>query len=97
MAKRNFSDPIQGSYRRPLTFAERRVSIKSIKDNLNADTEDLRKKYSQISDEMMEKLLTQTQKAIENNDITAITELEAKYSKDIEKIVTETYKKNFDY
>jgi hypothetical protein len=73
------------------------VSIKSIKDNLNADTEELRKQYSQISDDMMEKLITQTQKAIENNDITAITELEAKYSKDIEKIVTDTYKKNFDY
>jgi len=95
--KRNFSDPIQDGFWRPLTFAERRVAIKSIKDNLNEETDSLRKQYSEVTDEMTNKLLAQVQTLIEKNDMTAISALTAKYGAEISSMVTLAYKKNFDY
>lgn len=94
---RNFADPIQEWFRRPLTFAERRVAVKSIKDNMKTEQEELMKKYSEISDNIKTKMMASVQVAVENNDFTKLAELEAKYKSDISALVTATYKKNFDY
>lgn len=85
---RNFSDPIQEGFWRPLTFAERRVEIKSIKENLNSEQAEMLKKYSEIADSMSEKMLAQVQKAVETNNYDALVELSAKYKTDISALVT---------
>jgi len=94
---RNFSDPVVDGFWRPLTFAERRVSLKSIKENLDEEEALLLKKYSEIADNMTQKLLDQVKLAVEKNDMVALSELTAKYKTDISLIVTQAYKKMFDY
>ena len=80
-----------------MTFAERKVGIDGIKSNLSNAKADLAKQYSEISDQIVTKMLAQVSTAVETNDYDKIMELQAKNKQAIADIVTANYKKMFDY
>lgn len=81
---------------RPLTFAERKVNFKSIQRALDSFNEQLKAHIGEITGRQREDLLNQVRRAVENDNLEALSTMSLKYTGDLSSIITNTQKELFE-
>lgn len=82
--------------RRPLTFAERKVNLNMIKNNIVKFEEILEEQLEDITLTMKVDIMKQVKRAVENNDIKALEFLKPKYKGKLSKMLTDIQKEMFE-
>lgn len=83
-------------YRRPLTFAEKKVNIEGMKATINKFESILARGYDDITAKMKADLIKKIQVAVKNNDIKAIEKLSLKYTGELAAHLTYVKKEMFE-
>lgn len=81
---------------RGLTFAERKVSLSSLKKAVEKADLQLEGTMGATTAKMKEDLLNQVKKAVENDDIAAVGKIRAKYTGELASALTDVQKSMFD-
>jgi len=81
---------------RPLTFAERKVNFDSLGGAMESFSKILNEKITEITDKQKIDLLAQVKKAVESNDINAVSTISAKYAGELAQALTNIQKELFE-
>lgn len=81
---------------RPLTFAEQKVNFMSLQKALGAAAAEFEKTVDAITADQKADILAQIKRAVENNDISAIGKIKAKYTGDLSKALTDIQNQMFE-
>lgn len=81
---------------RPLTFAEKKVNLVSLKRSMQSFEDLLFEKYETIAKKQKEDLLKQVKKAVQNNDIEAVWRIRTKFSSELAQALTDVQKEMFE-
>jgi phage gp29-like protein len=90
-----FSDD-EGKFWRPLTFAERKIKLGSIRDTVDEFETALDEQLTHITAMQKADLLHQVKQAVANNDIKAVGRIEAQYGGEMARALTDVRKEMFE-
>lgn len=81
---------------RPLTFAERKVNFSSLKKAIEKNAGQLQSSLEEITAQQKEDLLLQVKRAVEQNDLTKVGAIKAKYTGDLKSAIGDIQQQMFE-